>query len=464
MVLLMVTILACGASAEICSSGQAGVSVYYINGINSDLAQSLESAVRFSRAAREFFDSFSSPANCLKRVGVSYNPTHGVIADLYESYLQLRGPQASQAEFDAWRTGLLTPEAQFLALVNELLEEAQNQVIGQVRDRFVGQYRSEMAAGNKVVAVGHSQGNFYANLVHSELYGGSQPIPTDSFGIVGVATPASAVAGSGRYTTLERDIILLVASLPANIGAGECSGEGALSLLCHNFVESYMGLEASRQKILEDLLAIADGLEIPPMVPTVMSDNFNDNSLNAGLWETETPSPGCTVNVAETNQRLEVTAFPTGVGSCGGGVVTRQALAGDFDVQVDVALLNWPPGNTYGARLVAPDLGVGSQGTLAVMRYSSPEPNEYYSLALLDHSDLLPTTDLSGTLRLVRIGSTLSGYYWNGSSWVLIGSGNVSTVATRIALELGTGETSAPSGVKIGFDNFKVNVGTVSSP
>lgn len=153
--------------------------------------------------------------------------------------------------------------------LEELFQLVQEQITQGVRDSFIAQYRSEIAAGNKVVSLAHSQGNFYANEVYRVLYEGEQPLETRSVGVVGVATPASEVGGDGPYTTLERDIILLVrkfepAQLPANIAAGECAGEGELLVRCHAFVESYLGFEATRGKILEDLLTVAAGLELPP--------------------------------------------------------------------------------------------------------------------------------------------------------------------------------------------------------
>ena len=63
----------------------------------------------------------------------------------------------------------------------------------------------------------------------------------------------------------------------------------------------------------------------------------------------------------------------------------------------------------------------------------------------------------------MRTGSTLSGYFFNGTSWVLVGSGVTSTGPTRFNLDLGTGNPSAP-GVGIAFDNFQVNAGTISCP
>jgi hypothetical protein len=166
--------------ADVCAPDQPGIQVFFINGILNDLTDTISSALVLRRNALAFFDSTSTPGNCLKRVSYSWNPTQGILGDLFESYLQLAGGQASGSEFDALRLGAATvPVNQalvgpFAGLV--LAKESQNEVINQVREKFVAQYNAELSAGNKVVVIGHSQGNFYANAVYAELYPPATPL------------------------------------------------------------------------------------------------------------------------------------------------------------------------------------------------------------------------------------------------------------------------------------------------
>jgi len=51
---VVLTVLLSGASAEICAPEQPGVSIYYVNGILSDLSETLDSAVALSRRTYEF--------------------------------------------------------------------------------------------------------------------------------------------------------------------------------------------------------------------------------------------------------------------------------------------------------------------------------------------------------------------------------------------------------------------------
>ena len=82
-------------------------------------------------------------------------------------------------------------------------------------------------------------------------------------------------------------------------------------------------------------------------------------------------------------------------------------------------------------------------------------------MALPNADPQIATTQSSGKLRLVRTGSTLSGLVLVGTTWIPIGSGPVSTAATRISLDLGAGSSSAQGGVSIAFDR-QTNTGTTS--
>ena len=200
--------------------------------------------------------------------------------------------------------------------------------------------------------------------------------------------------------------------------------------------------------------------------PPLIDDDFNDNFLNPSLWSVLGPPPGFVVNVSETNQRLEITVVSAGFG--GGGIISNCFLAGDFDVQVDYTLINWPATNLHSVRLGAFDLGVGPGGGVGLNRSSFPNSilgtSEFYLLATLDSTPQIATTVTSGTLALVRTGATLSGFVRDGTNFVLVGLGAVSTIETRINLDLGGGDASAPGGIQAAFDNFKVNAGTVVCP
>jgi hypothetical protein len=75
------------------------------------------------------------------------------------------------------------------------------------------------------------------------------------------------------------------------------------------------------------------------------------------------------------------------------------------------------------------------------------------------------TTDTSGAFRLVRSGSTLSGYYLDDGAWVLLKSAQTTTIDTSYVLLTGASpEVSARQFVRVAFDNFRINSGQLNCP
>jgi hypothetical protein len=62
-------------------------------------------------------------------------------------------------------------------------------------------------------------------------------------------------------------------------------------------------------------------------------------------------APAGVGTITETNQRLEMLKLTAGDGYL--GLQSRCAVRGDFDVEVDFSLLNWPAANFHAVRLAA---------------------------------------------------------------------------------------------------------------
>ena len=67
---------------------------------------------------------------------------------------------------------------------------------------------SQKVTTQKVLLVAHSQGNFYANNFYDKVASQEGGVPSKSIGVYGVATPASRVAGDGKYLTSDTDGII----------------------------------------------------------------------------------------------------------------------------------------------------------------------------------------------------------------------------------------------------------------
>lgn len=187
-------------------------------------------------------------------------------------------------------------------------------------------------------------------------------------------------------------------------------------------------------------------------------DTFNDNSLDT-FWWTAVTSGGSTI--AEVNNRIEMTQGSSGAATLKFNV----SLTGDFTIITDYQLLNWPSNNKERIGII----NTFSTFTGAVERISdSGFGGEVY----LTHfgpdgvRGRIATTDTNGKLKFERIGSTLSGYYYNGSGWTLIRSYTNATNNTSDALTALQIWPASPvhSGVKVAFDNFYLNAPSTDGP
>jgi hypothetical protein len=193
--------------------------------------------------------------------------------------------------------------------------------------------------------------------------------------------------------------------------------------------------------------------------PRIMDDDFATDSFDCGRWDL-TVVPAGVGTVKDANQQLEMTRI-TPAASSYQGLATRCTLSGDFDVQVDYRLLNWPAQNFYTVRLAAQNLPQGDIGLVGVYRNSYADEN-YQFRSQLGVVGLVsvPTSDTSGTLGLRRSGSTISGYDSHGT----IGSASTTQNPTGFVIDFATPSPTSPLNVAIAFDNFKVNSGTVVCP
>ncbi len=186
-----------------------------------------------------------------------------------------------------------------------------------------------------------------------------------------------------------------------------------------------------------------------PSQAAVITDNFNDNSLNTSLW---TPS-STDATVEEVNGQLEVTQ---GSSSAVSGVTLNIHVTGNFDAEVDYRLLNWPDNNRE--RLGLGALMASGGGVVERLSDSNFGGESYLTHFQDGVQGQTPTTDRSGRLRLTRTGDTLAGYFWTGSTWQLVHSytNPVNAQDAYVALQAWPGFPIS-SGVKIAFDNFRLD-------
>jgi hypothetical protein len=189
------------------------------------------------------------------------------------------------------------------------------------------------------------------------------------------------------------------------------------------------------------------------------------DSRLGSIWHTSGSGTGATL--ATANGRLEVsirrdaTAGGTG-GSFGAHIGTSCKLQGDFDVQVDFELLAWPAGN--GVQAFLNTYYGPAPNWESITRQSQPWGDFYDARIAGSYSSAL-TNDLSGTLRLTRSGSILTASSRDGTDWHVVAA-RVAVLEPAV-ITLGAGSYDggfADRDVKIAFDNFSINRGSLVCP
>jgi len=138
-------------------------------------------------------------------------------------------------------------------------------------------------------------------------------------------------------------------------------------------------------------------------------------------------------------------------------------LSGDFDIQADFNLISQPISGVRWTGFVIDSVGTTTGQALILRRYDTGEQYAYNQSVSGSWGTLSTTgtTDSSGQLRVTRVGSTLTSYFWSGSSWTQIDSR--SWVSDDVKMALGS-QTNVAQSYTADFDNFVINSGTIIWP
>jgi hypothetical protein len=207
------------SAQDICS--QKGYTILTINGIFTDKNGAIENRDSLQRKLLPAYNN--EPV----KVDYLYNPTHlagaGDIIDVIK-----QGFFDQKLDYD----------------LEEMLNDASSKITTE-----------------KVLLVGHSQGNFYANNFYDKVANKDGGIPAQSIGVYSVATPADRVAGNGKYLTSDTDKIIAavvgriknIMTPNTHIDLQKVDGDG------HDFSNIY--LKYKTDKIVSDIKSSFDKLK-----------------------------------------------------------------------------------------------------------------------------------------------------------------------------------------------------------
>ncbi len=121
---------------------------------------------------------------------------------------------------------------------------------------------SKKVTTQKLLLVGHSQGNFYANDFYGLLIDKDGGVPKQSLGVYGVASPANYVAGGGKYITSNTDSVInnlriggILSILPSNVEIVLPVGDTSNG---HSFSDVYLKYQGD--KIISEIKSALDKL------------------------------------------------------------------------------------------------------------------------------------------------------------------------------------------------------------
>jgi hypothetical protein len=219
LVLILLSISSKVSAVDKCSTN--GYSVITINGIFTDLNGAKTNAYALMRKLPPAYNN--EPV----KVDYLYNPTHlagaGDIIDVIK-----QGFFDQKSDYD----------------LEEMLNDA-----------------SAKITTEKVLLIGHSQGNFYANNFYDKVANKEGGVPAESIGVYGVATPVDRVAGNGKYLTSDTDKVIAavvgrvknIMTPNAHIDLQKTDGDG------HDFSNIY--LKYKTDKIVSDIKSSFDKLK-----------------------------------------------------------------------------------------------------------------------------------------------------------------------------------------------------------
>lgn len=280
------------------SKSEAGIQLYFANGMFNTKKDAQKSLDKIKRDIGEKY----------KDEEVDYHLAFNQNEMAHIQILQVIEQKFMDTASLFWGmwSGLATPSEEFSADMLNISNAISNSPFSFIdlnAGKHLTKYADQIKRCHKVIVVGHSQGNFYANTARNLLLDERYK---KALKVISVATPASYVSGNGPHTTLFEDLIItsIPFSLPANVNN---SSSYKKTIGSHYFVESYMKSESSsRAKITSDIHNALDQLE--PMCSYENCGKIKSSFFGNMSFEFAAGSSLSTVCNGKGNGEIEVDA------------------------------------------------------------------------------------------------------------------------------------------------------------
>ncbi len=205
----------------------------------------------------------------------------------------------------------------------------------------------------------------------------------------------------------------------------------------------------------------------PPVslvTPHSINDSFAGAAIDPNVWGWYGTNQPDSVTLSQHGGALYVSVSQTATDDFNASLGTRCRLRGDFDATLWFRLVEWPARNGVWVSLMAGDTG-GFNVYRVSWQFGGGEAYGAYLPPAGTAVDV--PADSSGALRLVRQGSTWTGYYLSGLHWLPIASGAGPTDDVTMNPGVFNGSDATPFGgaaTLVALESFSASAARVVCP
>ena len=209
-----------------------------------------------------------------------------------------------------------------------------------------------------------------------------------------------------------------------------------------------------------------DTTDIPTALTSPLVDDFADGVRDASVWHQVTTGTGTAISETGGSVRVSIDGDAT-PGPPPNYIAAHFGLQcsmpGDYDIQVDYTLLDWPAGNGVSAGLT---MSGGPSVAELVDRAGFTWGEQYTANLGGGIFGFTSTADTAGAVRLVRSAGVTTAYFRVGAGWAPVPGATAFTSGDRLpVISAFTNQgVFGHQSARVAFDNFRVNSGSFSCP
>ena len=191
-----------------------------------------------------------------------------------------------------------------------------------------------------------------------------------------------------------------------------------------------------------------------------IEDDFSSPEIDVTIWRPITDGTGAEVTQQGGQVAMSIAedGLPGGpANAVGAQVGTQCTFPDDFDARVDFTLFEWPAGANVRVGLNAFFVG-GFVG-----RRSSSASGDEYAAWVTPRNGSAQLDETAGSLRIARVATIMTAYFWRNGRWVPLAAGTSSGAAV-LGLQATADSDFGKRHVRVAFDNFAVKATKVFCP